>query len=455
MTVAAAASGAAPDLAAVARSPQRAVGDHQVIGVVGRHADADVVPGPADQPAIPAHVLPALAAVVGAPDRALRLRLETRRGPPRLHAVAARLNQRVHPVAIRRRDGHVGLAVRRLGQAGIRDLRERLPAVVRDVDAAARPAALEHVRLEVHLPRAGEDDVGILLGDLEAGAAGVLVDEEHVLPGLAAVLGSKHAPLLLRTRRAAQRADEHDVLVLRIDGDRADAAGLLETHVRPGLTGVGRFVDAVAHHVHVADGPAFAGAGPHHVRIRLGDRERADGLGALRVERRLPAQPAVARFPHPARGRACVIDPRLAGDGRGRGDAARALRPRVFEVRGRHRSRGLRALGTLLTSPALAHDVSLRTERRRQRDGGSKQSHRHPPGWVGVESAYILRDDGGGFDFGLMQPAHPAFRRGGRSDKDHGPGRCFRPAGRRLNPPGADGRPMAWGNSRIFAYLAV
>ena len=72
MTVAAPAAATAPDLSAVARSPQRAVRDQHVVGIVRRHADADVVARASDQPPIPAHVRPRLAGVVGSPQRALR-----------------------------------------------------------------------------------------------------------------------------------------------------------------------------------------------------------------------------------------------------------------------------------------------------------------------------------------------------------------------------------------------
>ena len=100
VTVAAPAAADAPDLAAVTRAPERAVRDEQMIRIVGRDADADVVAGAADEPAIPAHVLPRPPGVVRSPDRTLCFGSCAWRAP--LHAVRAGLDQRVHPVAVRR-----------------------------------------------------------------------------------------------------------------------------------------------------------------------------------------------------------------------------------------------------------------------------------------------------------------------------------------------------------------
>ena len=364
VTVAAAAAGPGPDLSAIARPPECAVRDHQVVRLVRRHANPDVVAGAANQPAIPAHVAPALPAIVRSPERPLRLGLEP------FHAVRARLDQRVHPVAVGGRDRDVGLAIWRLRQAGRGDLRERLATVARDVDAAAVATAIEVVRLQFDLPGAREDHIRIFLRHLESRAARVLIHEQGVLPGLAAVLAAEHAPLLLRAGRAAERADQHEILIGRMDDDRADAARLRQAHLRPRLAGVGGLVDAVAHHVHVADGPGLAGAGPHDVRIARRDSERADRLRRLVVERRLPGESAVDALPHAARRGARVVHAGFAGDGGRCRDAARARRPDVFEARRADRLRRLRSRGT------TAAAALRRRGDREQTDGGEEGSAR-------------------------------------------------------------------------------
>ena len=119
------------------------------------------------------------------------------------------------------------------------------------------------------------------------------VDEQHARPGLAAVGGAIDAALLLRAGQAAERAGEDDVGVGRIDDDASDAAGFIEAHVGPGVAGVGGFVDAVAHHVDVADGPGFAGSGPDDVWIRRA-RRRARRWPA-RADRRRSGSKRTAR----------------------------------------------------------------------------------------------------------------------------------------------------------------
>src|SRR4029453_14811560 len=98
-------------------------------------------------------------------------------------------------------------------------------------------------------PGAGDESCWVLDGHLEAGTARVLIDEERMLPGLAAVFGAKNTAVFLRTRGTAQRTHEHDVFIGWIHDDRADAAGLSKTHVRPRFARIGGLVDAVAHHV--------------------------------------------------------------------------------------------------------------------------------------------------------------------------------------------------------------
>ena len=52
---------------------------------------------------------------------------------------------------------------------------------------------------------------GLCAIDGDVRAAGVLVDEQRALPGLAAVGGAVDAALLLRTVGVAERAGEHDI----------------------------------------------------------------------------------------------------------------------------------------------------------------------------------------------------------------------------------------------------
>src|SRR5712692_9075538 len=116
--------------------------------------------------------------------------------------------------------------------------------------------------MHLDLPRAGEEGPRILHVHREAGAARVLVDEQHTLPFLAAVARAEDAALLLRAGDPSARAREDDVRIRRMHDDARDASGFVEARMRPRLAGVQRLVDAVADDVAVTDHPRFAGAGP-------------------------------------------------------------------------------------------------------------------------------------------------------------------------------------------------
>src|SRR5947209_1617761 len=101
----------------------------------------------------------------------------------------------------------------------------------------------------------------------------------------------------------------------------AYAARFHEAHVGPVLSGIGRFVDAVAHHVAVADGPRLPGARPDNVVVGRGNGHGADGLRRLAVEDRGPMRAAIGGLPNAARCGAHVISAGVARNAGGGGNA--------------------------------------------------------------------------------------------------------------------------------------
>ena len=162
----------------------------------------------------------------------------------------------------------------------------------------------------------------------------------------------------------------------RVDQDAADPAGLGEPQMLPRRAGVDRLVDAVAHHVAVADGPWLASAGPDDLGIGRRDGERADRLHGLLVEDRREGLARIDRLPHAARRGAGIVGRRVTRDAGDGGDAARARRPHVAEPKrlGLWRRRRASPLGQ--HGRARAHHG--------QHDGQhgpahhSPRSHRHP-----------------------------------------------------------------------------
>lgn len=196
--------------------------DHQP-AVIGR---------PLVQNAVVALDLPVLAGVVRPPEHAAvdrTSRLTLRAPTPGLH-------HGIDDVGVTLRDGHAHLADRRVGQAVTRQTSPAVTAVGRLPDAAVRSATIPIPGTDNEWPRAGIEDPRIveIHGDLEH--ARVLVDEQDLLPCLAAVLGPVDAPLLLRSVAVPHGRDEHDIGVPGIDRHATDAPRFLEpmcSQVRP------------------------------------------------------------------------------------------------------------------------------------------------------------------------------------------------------------------------------
>src|SRR5207249_3562676 len=124
-------------------------------------------------------------------------------------------------------------------------------------------------------------------------------------PRLAAVGRLIDAAVGPRAPEVTQRRDVDHIGILRIDGDAADFARLLEPHVGPRSTPVGGFVDAVAPPLG-AQAVALARARPHDVGIARRHGDVADGLHAQSVAHRAPRDAAVAGLPDAAARRADV-----------------------------------------------------------------------------------------------------------------------------------------------------
>src|SRR5262249_59440532 len=103
--------------------------------------------------------------------------------------------------------------------------------------------------------------------------AGVIVLEEDLLPGRAAVRGAKDAALRVRTVYVAQRRDEDDIRVARINDQGADLPRVFQPDVLPSPPPIRRFVNTVAGSEVAANAP-FPRPDINHVRVRFRDSNR-------------------------------------------------------------------------------------------------------------------------------------------------------------------------------------
>src|SRR5581483_110106 len=337
-------------LAAVAGPPGVDVQDPYRLRILRIGGDVVVIPGALTEVAVLGALRPRLAVVVAAIDRAV-----------------LGLDDRVHASAARRGRADADPAHHALWQAfGPGDLGPRVAAVVRAEDAAARTTGHELPGPADRLPEGRVDDPRVVRIQGEVDRARPIVPVEHALPGRAAVARAVDAALRVGAVRVPERRDVDGVRVAGMHADLADVARALEPQVRPGRARVGRAVHPVAVR-HVAADAALAHPDVDHVRVALGDRDRADRRALEEPVRDvLPVVAAVAGLPHATAGRAeieGVAGARVAGHGSHAPAAERAGLPPfelVEDAGGRAAARGaVRARRACRARTARGHDEVL------------------------------------------------------------------------------------------------
>lgn len=257
--------------------------------------------------------------VVGAPDAAA-LWVGRRRRLPGLRSLATplargllgrgHLDLRVHHVGCRARGSQADTAENALGQTATLQPLPALAPVGTLPDAAARATSVHAPRRAPPLVHRSVERIAVGRIDDDVGGAGVLVDEQHLAPALAAVVGLEDAALRVGAEQMSGSRHPDHVIVVRVDDDAGDRLRFLEANAFEALSGVGRLIDAVA----VRRALTVVGlprADPNDIRVALADREIANGGYRVGVEDWLPGGSVVRRLPH-APGRKPHIDgPRI------------------------------------------------------------------------------------------------------------------------------------------------
>ncbi len=239
-------------------------------------------------------------------------------------AAVLRLDEREHASGPGRGDRHADLAPRALGQP-LGQLLPRVAAVGRLPEAAPRSARDEVPGAAHDLPEARVQRAGVVGVHREIGGARLVVDEEDLLPALAAVLGAEDPALGVGSPGVAERGHVDEVRVRRVHAHARNLPRVGKPHVLPGLSAVGRLVHAVAVR-EVASDVRLPHADVDHVRIRLGHGDRADRARLeVLVGHDLPVGAAVGRLPDPAAGGAEVEDVGLVAYADDRDRAAAAV----------------------------------------------------------------------------------------------------------------------------------
>src|SRR5207244_13618443 len=116
---------------------------------------------------------------------------------------------------------------------------------MRHKENAARAATLAQPSVNHERPHARKQSLWIFRIHHQIGAAGVFIGEEYANPILATISCAKHAALLLRTVRMTDSARHHNVGILWIYHNVANAPRVVESHQLPRLAGISRFVDSL------------------------------------------------------------------------------------------------------------------------------------------------------------------------------------------------------------------
>src|SRR6185503_9006600 len=119
--------------------------------------------------------------------------------------------------------------------------------------------------------------------------------------------------------------DVDEIGIARIDEYCSDLLCVAQSEVSPGLSTVGRFVNAVPCGK-IRALQSFAAADVDRFRFRWRDRDRADRPGWLNVEDRFPRVAVIGRFPNAAVVDAYIRDVWLAGNAGGADCTAAAER---------------------------------------------------------------------------------------------------------------------------------
>jgi len=127
----------------------------------------------------------------------------------------------------------------------------------------------------------------------------ILVKEEDLFPIFTAIFGAVDTSFFLGTIAVSQRSYKHDVRIVSIDRYTPDPAGFIQTHMFPGLAGIGGAVDTVPDRDVAAD-KSLSRPSPDNIRIGGSNGQSPDRLGFLIVKDREPIGPAIYGFPNPS-----------------------------------------------------------------------------------------------------------------------------------------------------------
>src|SRR4051794_3473815 len=89
--------------------------------------------------------------------------------------------------------------------------------IFRAIETAAGSATGKKPGLATGLPKRGENDVWVMRIEHDVDAAGVFVFAQDLGPRFSSVVRSENSSVLVRAESVAERCDERDVRIMRVD----------------------------------------------------------------------------------------------------------------------------------------------------------------------------------------------------------------------------------------------
>ena len=131
--------------------------------------------------------------------------------------------------------------------------------------------AIETIALTI--PECGDDIVRVGWVHYHVDDPGLVVNEQDLFPSLAAVGRLKHTAIFIRAIESSGGSDINNFWILWGNKDATDLVSLLEPHVLPSGSAIGRFIDSISVRNRVAR-IRFACSRPYDLCVRWIDCNR-------------------------------------------------------------------------------------------------------------------------------------------------------------------------------------
>ena len=187
------------------------------------------IPGTLREPLVFVHPGPSVAAIIGTIEPAF-----------------FRFDERINTVGVAARDRDASPSENSRGQAFPIQVFPGVAAIDGLVKSATGTTAGEAPWRARTLPESGEEHIGIVRIEGQVNGASLVILEQNLLPGLAAIAGAEDAAVRIGAISMAERGNIDKIRIARMNQNSGDVLRVVQANVGPGFAAVSRFVYAIA-----------------------------------------------------------------------------------------------------------------------------------------------------------------------------------------------------------------